>query len=478
MNSPEIEQEELIIDGPTDDAHTKRKFAILWIRQHKNQFIWNTDQKRWLYFSNGVWKSDSSGIERAKRSFSDYIDIMVMDMSAQNQPLEASEIKAVCNNSSIKGCLELAQAYSNAVQTDFDNSNLIALSDGQCLNTDTYEVRKALPSDMLSRTLGCAYDKDNNPTKFIKVLNETLAGHADKEEVVALFQMEIGLALTGQRHEENIHYFQGEGGRGKSTITEPIIEMFGGYQDDIDTESLQAGNNQHEAWKADGAGARLVYVSEVDDKKLNGAFLKKFVTAHPVKTSYKGGPRFSYRPQALIIMEGNPLPCFSSGTDGMFRRLRFFHCRKPPAVIDTSLRHTIKSTELPGILNWAIDGLKKYRARNTTDKLQIPASMLEGIKDVKLKSQRQIDRFIQEALTVDSKRKDWILKPNDMYSIYTKWFEENADTDRFGNINKKNMIQSSLSLGKHLRETPIAELREHTRDGNIYQGVKEKTMPL
>jgi len=82
------------------------------------------------------------------------------------------------------------------------------------------------------------------------------------------------------------------------------------------------------------------------------------VTGDPIKAERKGKPLFHFRPTAKHIFSANQLPNAEEDNGAFYRRILLvpFPTTIPREQRDKSLGDKLQS-ELPGILNWALDGL-------------------------------------------------------------------------------------------------------------------------
>ncbi|HPC97043.1 MAG TPA: phage/plasmid primase, P4 family [Sedimentisphaerales bacterium] len=95
---------------------------------------------------------------------------------------------------------------------------------------------------------------------------------------------------------------------------------------------------------------------------------------------YKGS--ITTKPKTKVMISTNALPRFNDKTDGTWRRIVLipFKVTIPPERQIPDLADQITNTELPGILNWAIKGL---RSLNTMGRFMEPSDYAAIIEDYK-----------------------------------------------------------------------------------------------
>jgi putative DNA primase/helicase len=114
-------------------------------------------------------------------------------------------------------------------------------------------------------------------------------------------------------------------------------------------------------------GARLLLVSEVPAEKiLSGSAIKSFTGGDPRQTRGLQQATYTFTPTAVPIMQFNRTPLITEEDEGLRRRICILpfdvslhllpeHQRKSPQEVNRDI-----DAELPGILNWMLEGFKRY----------------------------------------------------------------------------------------------------------------------
>lgn len=132
-----------------------------------------------------------------------------------------------------------------------------------------------------------------------------------------------------------------------------------------------------------------------------------------IEMKYKG--QFSYRPQAKWVITGNELPRINDASDGFWRRILLIPFNN---VIDKPDKEFVERKiipELPGIFNWALDGLQQLRKHGF---IEPEASKMA--KDEWKEDSDPIRVFIADILEVTGLDKDR-LENDTIYEKYTSW---------------------------------------------------------
>src|SRR5690606_17518830 len=119
------------------------------------------------------------------------------------------------------------------------------------------------------------------------------------------------------------------------------------------------------------------------------------------------------------ILVGNHKPVIKGTDEGIWRRLRLipFTVRIPEAEqVDRSLLLAKFRRELPGILNWAIEGYRLYRSEG----LDAPEAVSKATSDYRDESD-VIGGFLQENCIMADHAK---VVAKTLYTYYSGWCEQ------------------------------------------------------
>jgi len=196
-----------------------------------------------------------------------------------------------------------------------------------------------------------------------KILLQTLreAFHPDTaDEQIRQLRMFTGLAIFNLQHrEQRALLLYGVGGSFKSGY-QKIIEQL------VRNEYLSAVSPLE--WNQDYKKAELVgklinLVPEINnDKVIPGAEFKSVVSCDRVVARETYGKAFSFRPGCAHWFNSNFFLATRDQSDAFWRRWAIVHFSrsKPEKQRDPNLAETIIKTEMPMILNWAIEGVVDY----------------------------------------------------------------------------------------------------------------------
>ena len=168
----------------------------------------------------------------------------------------------------------------------------------------------------------------------------------------------FGYTLVSDCHLNKMLVLHGDGGNGRSTITEPWEAMLGSENvSDVPLESL---GTEYRLWSLKGKLANfsgeLQYMN-----KMHEGMVKRIVSGEVIDANRKHKDPAKFRPTAKLVVNTNDMPQVQDPTEAMWDRLIPipFEVRIRDTAKDDKQRVAKLKAELPGIFNWAVQGLKR-----------------------------------------------------------------------------------------------------------------------
>lgn len=256
-------------------------------------------------------------------------------------------------------------------------------------------------------------------------MDEVMEG---RNAVARYLQKAIGYSLSGDTSLECLFIMFGPTTRnGKTTTIETILRLMGEYgrsakPDMLATNYFRGQSNGSSDDVARLAGARFVGISEMEQKLTINASLTKQLTGNGSITArflYEG--YFEFHLQAKIFIDTKHLPnvtdqtLFESGRLKIIPFTRHFADHEQ----DKTLKTTLMAPEnLSGILNWAIEGYKLFKAEGLPE----PDEVKAATEQYKVESDRTA-QFMGQCLQHE---KGSELKASAVYNRYKEWCTENG----------------------------------------------------
>ena len=124
-------------------------------------------------------------------------------------------------------------------KASFDqNTRLLNLLNGT-LDLKTGELRPHSAEDMITKFAGCSFNPIGEAPRFKQFIKEIM----DNDKADANYiQRLVGYCLSGERPEQLIQFFMGEGGDGKSVLLETIRNLLGDYQITLSASTFSVKN--------------------------------------------------------------------------------------------------------------------------------------------------------------------------------------------------------------------------------------------
>lgn len=267
-------------------------------------------------------------------------------------------------------CVELLRGYgiqdgSKSIPYWLTSGNRAAehvvLQNG-VMNLETYELQPHTDDLFTIICLPYAYSPKIMCPKWTRFLNEILM---DDERMLMVLQELFGYCLTGSQDAQKIFIFSGEGNNGKSVCAAVLKKLIG--EDNCSSVPVEALHTPH---STAGMVGKLVNLSSEWGHIAPEAegILKAISGGDAIMVNPKNKPVYTAHLPTKIIVTTNEPPHISDKSHGMWRRIMVipfpYEVPEERRIPFQSLVAEL-STELPGIFNWALEGLKAFRIQGS-----------------------------------------------------------------------------------------------------------------
>lgn len=236
------------------------------------------------------------------------------------------------------------------------------------LQNGTYEIslektilRPFSPSDFLTYQLPFEYDSEATAPQFQTFLDRVIPD-VERQNILAEY---IGYVFT---HSSNMKLektllLYGAGANGKSVFFEIVSALLG--EENICNYSLQSLTDSTGYYRAKLANKLVNYASEINGK-LETSIFKLLVSGEPVEARLPYGEPLILKDYAKLMFNCNELPKGPEHIHAFFRRFLIipFDVTIPEGEQDTRLAQKIIESELAGVFNWALLGLRRLLLNN------------------------------------------------------------------------------------------------------------------
>jgi putative DNA primase/helicase len=266
-------------------------------------------------------------------------------------------------------------------------------------------------------TLPFDYDSAASCPTFLSFLDAVWEGDA---ELVQAMKLWMGYVLTSSLSAQKFAVLIGESRAGKSTLAR-VIEALVGKENTAACSLMQFGG---EFGLEPVLGKRLAIFN--DAQRLHGTSgdvaterIISIVGNDPQPVNRKNRGILTVHLPAKIMLVCNEIPHFVNRRDALTNRMIVFPFRKSFKGKEDPTLHDKLMAELPGILNWAIDGA---RAIMDGQKLMQSAAGETAIQEI-AEVLDSIQGFIADAIefTSDTSTGKSFINSKTLYETYKQW---------------------------------------------------------
>ncbi len=357
--------------------------------QHRQDVKYCSVWKSWLVWDGKVWKRDDSF--QTYRLAVQTIRSIYTEAASELDDATRTELARHGRNSEsesrLRAMINLARSQPEMAisPNNLDADKYLLNVENGTINLINGKLQDHSSLDRITKLAPVEYDESAKCERFKDFLHEIFEGDS---ELIDYLQRVIGYSLTGDTKEQELYILFGEGANGKSTFINTIMAMLGDYALQTSPETLLVRSN--DSANNDVArlqGARLVSAAEIDAGRRLSESLVKQITGGDVVTARRLYQEyFEFVPQAKIFLSTNHKPEIRGVDEGIWRRIRIipFEVSIPAEKQNKDLSDQLKF-ELPGILNWAVEGCLEWQEHG----LMTP----EGILDASCSYRGEMDRL-------------------------------------------------------------------------------------
>lgn len=298
--------------------------------------------------------------------------------------------------------------------TQFDTDPwALAVPNGVLTLRDRIEFRPVEASDQFLKVAPIKYDPNAECPTWLSFLELVQPNRVMRRYLQKL----VGLTLVGSAAPEIIIFLYGVAGSGKSTFTNTFMRILGrDLAIKIPTSVLLMRNREGSPNELlPLLGARMAVASEVPEgRKFNEARLKDLASRDPLATRPLYAEQIQFEPSHTLWIYGNHLARVSGSDTGIERRMHLlpFDHRIPAEKVDRFFDKKLEA-ELPGILNWGLDGCIAWQREGLRKPKRVRRATTGYLTEMDL-----IKQFIDQRI-VDCPGEDE--RASAIYSVYREW---------------------------------------------------------
>jgi P4 family phage/plasmid primase-like protien len=443
---------------------------LAYVRERRDWIRW--DGRRWADHAEHV------AVQYAKRMHDDlWRDLGTM--TGERPPAVVKFVQESGTHARVSAAVVLARSEDgiNTSQADYDShpwllnvrNGVIDLRSGELLAHD--------PSHYITQLAAVEYVPDAKSELWERFIDSVTCGDQDIGEFL---QQACGLALTGDVSDEVLITHSGEGCNGKSTFLEAVAAMLGDYAA-VAPPGLFASRSfdAHPTEIATLHGKRFVTAIEQEaNRSLRESLVKSLTGGDTIRTRRMREDFWEMKPTWHIHIAYNAAPRLSGTDDGIRRRLCVVPWRasfkgSPDLTVKQRL---VGEGERSGILNWAIEGLRR---RLAAGRLFVPEAVRMSTDDY-IADEDVIGRFLADRTEPDSAG---VVEVRTLLSAFRAWMEADGSPryviDRYTattlgrELARRGFRKMRPDSGTYRKQTVIAGLRTVDTHDDVPPGDEE-----
>lgn len=320
--------------------------------------------KKWLCWDGKRWEADADlklqgmAIQISRGLWA---DLAAVEPGTEAMRSALAFVKASNRANAVAAMVTLARSYVPVSVDELDSHVwLLNLANGT-LDLRTGEVKEHDRADYLTKLSAVCFDPLATCPLWEKFLGEVFD---EDDELIGYVRRLVGYTLTGSQREHVLPFLHGSGANGKSTFLHVLFHLLGpDYATKAPQELLLAKHGEtHPTEKAGLFGRRLVFSNETEaGRRLAETQVKALTGGDRVEARRMREDFWEFEPTHTIWISGNHKPAVRGTDYGIWRRLKLipFLVQFGPERQDRELPEKLLA-ELPGVLNWALAGLRDW----------------------------------------------------------------------------------------------------------------------
>ncbi len=298
----------------------------------------------------------------------------------------------------------------------FDRAKQVVFKNG-VLNVEINEFTSLKPELYITSTLPFEYNPDADCPLWQVTLRDWWD---DDKDSIRLLQQWFGYNLIATNYLETMMIIYGRPGSGKSTITKVLAAILGDLLISLETKDLSYTFGMERI-----AHKNAILMSEDQTIKRADAdmilqAIKRLTGGNIISVRAKYQESYDTEPYARLTYECDTLPRFVDNAQALDRRVSMLQLTKSfTAAPDVTLKERLVN-EIPGITNWAIEGLRDLIK---TNKFLKPKASEAAKKELQLMTS-PIAAMADQCLCFDDI--EAFTPTIQLFDLHREWFKESG----------------------------------------------------
>lgn len=388
------------------------KFCSSW----KKWFVW--DGTKWAIDERKeIWQKATQTIKHMYK-----LGMKIRDLDKRSSFM--SHVVKTESVNKIRAMIELASAHLEiAISPDeLDNNPWLLNAKNGAIDLKTKKLRSHNKLNLITKIIPVVFDKEAQCNRWLQFLDEVIGDKA----VIDFIQLAIGWSLTGIQQDHKFFILYGSGANGKSTFLNTILSLLGDYGIQTPTETLltKHGSSGNSNDIARLKGARFVSAVEAQEgKSLNVTLIKQLTGGDPIAARFLYAEHFTFYPKFKLWLGTNHKPTIRENTHAIWRRICLIPFTKeiPSQEQDKELQEKLRS-ELPGILNWALEGCLMWQRHGLPDHMP---TLIDNATAAYRTEMDILSSFLDECCMLDPEA---MIGSSELYGAFSSWCKDTWDS--------------------------------------------------
>jgi len=435
--------------GAKDPAQEEENLTDLgnvrrFVAQHHERLrsVLSKKQNPWFLWQGTHWEPDKTG--EAMRLAKETVRSIHREAERIQDEEKRASIEAHAFRSEgaerIRAIIDLAKTEPEiSIREDqLDRDRWLFNVQNGTIDLQSGRLLKHKRTDYITKLAPVEFVRKAKAHQWDQFLNDIFAG--DKA-LIGFIRRAVGYTLTGDTREHALFFCYGQGRNGKSTFLEVLRELMSGYSIQSDFATFQSTRNEgprHDLARM--RGSRMVTAIEArGDRSFDETVLKQMTGGDTVTARNLYESSFEFKPQFKLWLAANHLPLVREQTEAFWSRILMV-----PFTV-TIPKHRRKKNfaaqlikELPGILNWALEGCHEWRRNG----LMAPDTVRKAIHDYK-EEYDIISEFFTARCKMNSN--EWTPRAA-LYQSFVDWWQETRGRNPLTHIAFNRLISERTDL--------------------------------
>jgi putative DNA primase/helicase len=356
------------VDVEPELLETQIHIASAFVKSLHGDALYNMSSKKWMIWKGSHWAVDERG-EMSNRC-REFIDSQYSHLATLPNKEKDTEYKNLKKNTTAQGIrdvLTLASMQIKCRSEDFDiNPHILNVLNGTLEFGKDVRLREHRKEDYCSFIANVEYKPTVDCPQWFQHIDKVCCGNS---ALVQMLQASLGYILDGGNPAEKVFIWYGSGRNGKSVTLRMITEILGNYALTINPLTLMLeGNRQASPERLQMRHKRFIIAQEpAHHQKERSTLDTSFIKSASGRDAIKARPLHSndieeFPITGTVCMSTNSLPILTDNSKAIWDRILMFPFSYyfQESERDTQIEDKLMR-EKNGILNWLVDGWRKYK---------------------------------------------------------------------------------------------------------------------